>query len=309
MTFFSKFPLTQYVFNGTKSSTSVAVNLLTCAKFIDLMPERSNKCYVDYLVQDGEKPEHIADRVYGESQYHWLVLMANEIYNPYFDWPLSSWELDAYIEDKYKGSTLFYNCVGTEATQFKIANTNTLLPDIKSHFVAGNTLTQVQGSHTVTATITEWNPTFRKLVVNDMSGGSFSTAYKTTTNNKDGVTFEATPQKFISSNADTVHHFVDDFANYLDPFGKINYYQYDDNRTFSRSNVFFNNKDGLPSYGSVGLTGINDFMLNKYINGTQNNTITNRMYEIIENDFRRRIKILRKEYSGMVIAQLETLFK
>lgn len=309
MSFFKKFPLTSYIFDGTKSNSSVVVNLLTSAKFIDLMPERSDKCYSDYLIQDGEKPEHIANRVYGDSQYHWLILMSNQIYNPYFDWPMPSWELDDYIENKYPGSVIFYDCIGTEATQFKIANTNTLIPDIKSHFVIGNKITQIQGNNTVTGTIVNWDPTFRKLIVDNIDGGSFSTAYITTSINKDGIIFEATPKKTMISNADTVHHFVDDFANYLDPFAKINYYEYDDNRTFARTNVFFNNKDGIPSYGSVGLTGTNDFMLNKYINGSQNNTITNRMYEIIQNDYKRRIKILKQEYSGIIVSQLEKIFK
>jgi hypothetical protein len=309
MAFFNKFPLTRYVFDQNKSSSSVAVNLLTSAKFMDLMPERSEKCYVDYLVVDGEKAEHIAHRVYGNSNYHWIVFMANQIYNPYFDWPLSSWELDDYIEKKYKGSALFYDCIGSEATQFKIKNTNTFLPEIKSHFIVGNTLTQVQGTRTIIGTIIEWNPTYRKLVVDDINGGAFSASYVTTSTNKDNIEFEATPKKTMISNADTVHHFVDDFANYLDPFAKINYYEYDDNRIFARRNVFFNNNDGIPTYSNVGNTGINDFMLNKYINGNQNNTITNRMYESIQNDYRRHVKILRKEYSGTIVRQLETIFK
>ena len=76
----------------------------------------------------------------------------------------------------------------------------------------------------------------------------------------------------------------------------------------TQQNVFYKNKDGLPQINSVGATGNNDFVLNKYINGTQNNTITNRFYETIENDIKRSIKILRIEFVENLTKQLEKLF-
>jgi hypothetical protein len=309
MTFFSKFNTVSYTFDKTTAGFSDAVNILNSARFIDLLPERSNKCYVDYLVKDGEKPEHISDRVYDRPDYHWIVLMSNEIYNPYFDWPLSTQELDSYIENKYPGTAIFYDCIGTQATQFYRKNSTTLLPQSKSQFIVGNTLTQNQGSRTVTATITEWVPTYRKLVVNNVSGGTFNTSYDTTSTNQDGVEFVATPKKVILYNADAVHHFLDDFNNYLDPYGRLNYYEYDDNKIYARQSIFYKNDLGLPTSDSVGVAGVNDFILNKYINGYQENAVSNRRHEEIENDKKRAIKVLRPEYVPKIIKQADALFK
>jgi hypothetical protein len=309
MAFFNNFSIIPYKFDLQQTNAVAVVNLLTSAKFLDSFPERSNKCYVDYLIKDGEKPEHIAERVYQRPDYHWVVLMSNKIYNPYYDWPLSSQDLDSYVYVKYPGVAIFYDCVGTEATQFYRSGTNSLLTTYKSHFVVGGTLTQNQGNKTVTGTIVEWDPTFRKLVVDNVQGGSFSTSYVTVSENSDQIEFQATPKKIVNYNADAVHHFIDDFNNYLDPYAKINYYEYDDNRIYATKSIFYNNKDGMPSSSSVGLTGTNDFMLNKYINGSQNNTITNRMNEEMENDFKRNIKVLRPEFLPAILKQFEKLFK
>lgn len=311
MSFFKNFPLIFYNFDSTKSSSSAAINVMVSAKIIDTLPERSNKCYFDYLVRDGEKPEHISDRVYKRPDYHWLIIMANRIYNPYFDWPLSTSELDGYVEKKYPGVAIFFNCIGTEATQYKIVNSDRYLTEQKSYFLVGQTLKQVRGNITVTGKIKSWDPTFRKVVVDDIEGGVFSLedGYLCTSTNVDDVEFEATPKKIVLSNSDSVHHFVDDFNNTLDPYAKINYYEYDDNKVYAKKNIFYQNGT-LPRADSedVGAQGTNDFMLNKYINGTQNNTITNRLYENMQNDIKRQIKILKPEFIEPIVKKLETLF-
>lgn len=309
MTYFRNFPSTYYNFDNTSTKVSVALNLLVSARMIDLLPERSNKCYVDYIIKDGEKPEHIAYRAYDRPDYHWVILMTNTIYNPYWDWPLSQEELNSYIDLKYPGIAMFFDCVGVEATRFKISNTDTLLPQNKSSFVRGNIVKQIQANKTITGKIIDWNPTFRKLVVDDIDGGMFNSSNKITSENIDGITFEASLKKEVLQHPDSVHHFVDDFNNYLDPYAKINYYEYDDNKIYSSKNIFYNNSSGLPRPTTMGLTGTNDFMLNKYINGSQNNTITNRLFETFENDNRRVIKVLKTEYVSNIITQMETILK
>jgi hypothetical protein len=311
MAFFKNFPLTIYNFNSSSSSTNEAVNVLVSAKIIDIMPERSNKCYLDYIVRDGEKPEHIANRIYKRSDYHWIVIMSNRIYNPYFDWPLSVSELDDYVAKKYPGTAIFFDCIGTDSTEFKIVNSDRYLTEDKSYFVVGNTLTQTRGNSTVTGTIKSWDPTFRRVIVDDIQGGIFTDDgdFKCTSTNIDGVEFELDPKKVILYNSDSVHHFVDDFNNNLDPYGKINYYEYNDNKIYVKKNIFYDNSS-LPKRNStdVGQQGTNDFMLNKYINGTQNNTITNRMYENMQNDIKRKIKILKPEFIDPIIKKIETIF-
>lgn len=56
---------------------------------------------IEYYVGEGETPEIVADKIYGSSKYHWLVLLANNITDVQREWPLSQNSLTAYIKDKY----------------------------------------------------------------------------------------------------------------------------------------------------------------------------------------------------------------
>ena len=57
--------------------------------------------YDSYDIVDGETPEIIAEKFYGSSQYHWVVMLVNEMYDYRSDFPLPYPELKAHIEDKY----------------------------------------------------------------------------------------------------------------------------------------------------------------------------------------------------------------
>ena len=54
-----------------------------------------------YDVEDGEKPETVAYRIYGSTHLFWVICMVNNIENPYYDWPLSNLQFENYMKDKY----------------------------------------------------------------------------------------------------------------------------------------------------------------------------------------------------------------
>ena len=58
--------------------------------------------YLSYTLDDGDKPEDIANYYYDSPDYAWLVLMSNDIVDPYTEWYKSSEELDAYIKVQYE---------------------------------------------------------------------------------------------------------------------------------------------------------------------------------------------------------------
>jgi len=67
-----------------------------------------NSVYLDtYTVKDGQTPEHIAYKLYGDAQYHWIVLLANDILDVYHEWPMSTDSLIKMCKDKY-GETSIY---------------------------------------------------------------------------------------------------------------------------------------------------------------------------------------------------------
>ena len=55
----------------------------------------------NYDVKDGEKPEDVAFKWFGNAQYHWVILMTNNITDRYYEWPLTQPQFQEFIEDKY----------------------------------------------------------------------------------------------------------------------------------------------------------------------------------------------------------------
>lgn len=57
--------------------------------------------YDEYDVMDGETPEIIAEKVYGNPAYHWIIMLANDRYDYINDFPLSTYNLEKHIKQKY----------------------------------------------------------------------------------------------------------------------------------------------------------------------------------------------------------------
>lgn len=54
-----------------------------------------------YDVKDGETPEMIAHKLYGDSNLHWLILYVNNITDRYHQWPMSTIQFEEYVSEKY----------------------------------------------------------------------------------------------------------------------------------------------------------------------------------------------------------------
>lgn len=57
--------------------------------------------YEYYDIVDGETPEIIAEKIYGNPTYHWIVMLANDMYDYRKDFPLTQLQLERYVSDKY----------------------------------------------------------------------------------------------------------------------------------------------------------------------------------------------------------------
>lgn len=57
--------------------------------------------FLPYTIKEGEKAEDIAYYYYGSTEYTWLVYLANNIIDPYHDWPLDEEDFNKYIIQKY----------------------------------------------------------------------------------------------------------------------------------------------------------------------------------------------------------------
>lgn len=57
--------------------------------------------YDEYDIIDGETPEIIAEKIYGNAEYHWIVMLTNDMYDYRADFPLTQLQLEKYVDDKY----------------------------------------------------------------------------------------------------------------------------------------------------------------------------------------------------------------
>ena len=55
----------------------------------------------NYDVRDGEKPEDVAYKWFGDAQLHWVILMTNNITDRYYQWPLTQPQFQEHLTDKY----------------------------------------------------------------------------------------------------------------------------------------------------------------------------------------------------------------
>lgn len=93
MKYFSKVPLVTY--NGQS-----ARNLLARAKLSDDTKQNSTIFY-PYTVDGESRTDILSYKYYDHSDYMWLVWMANEVVDPYYDVALSQINLEAHVAKKY----------------------------------------------------------------------------------------------------------------------------------------------------------------------------------------------------------------
>jgi hypothetical protein len=97
--YFKSFPYTFYSLNDT-STVQLVTDITTRVTLSDEVKENLG-LFDEYDIRDGETPELVADKFYGNPQLHWLILHYNEIIDPRFDWPLDTNNLNRYAAGKY----------------------------------------------------------------------------------------------------------------------------------------------------------------------------------------------------------------
>ena len=99
MSYFDMFPNIYYSAKGDGKFT-IQKNLLARLKINEKL--KQNILGFDYYdVKDGETPEMIAHKYYGDVNLHWTILVANEIVDYYEDWPMSVQRFEEFVKEKY----------------------------------------------------------------------------------------------------------------------------------------------------------------------------------------------------------------
>lgn len=97
-----------------------AIDITTSIKIKTFIKQYRGILSTPYVVKDGERPDQISSRFYGTPDYDWLVMLVNDVYSIYDDWPKSSITLSNYVAEKYGSvgaaqiSYKYYNSYGDE---------------------------------------------------------------------------------------------------------------------------------------------------------------------------------------------------
>lgn len=102
--YFDKFPLVAYNIDRTKfgvSEYTAATNIMVRLRVIR---ESLNAAfhYYEYTIKSFERPDIVAENVYGNPELHWLVLLTNDIIDPLYGWPLEYDQFENYMANKYR---------------------------------------------------------------------------------------------------------------------------------------------------------------------------------------------------------------
>jgi hypothetical protein len=100
MAYFTYFPQIFYSFDTANADYSLVTNVMSRVKILREVLDNS-LLYYKYEIKEGETPEIVAYNFYGDVQKHWIILYANSIIDPKYDWVLHSKELENYIISKY----------------------------------------------------------------------------------------------------------------------------------------------------------------------------------------------------------------
>ena len=57
--------------------------------------------YDTYDVKNGETPESLAFKLYGDAELHWVIMLLNDITDRYHDWPMTEAQFSQFVQDKY----------------------------------------------------------------------------------------------------------------------------------------------------------------------------------------------------------------
>ena len=297
--FFSKFPILSYPSNiGDEKKYVLARNIIRRIAFSEQV-KNANGAFIEYNIKDGERPEHIADRVYGNSEDHWILLLANNIIDPYHQWYKSSTALQEYMLKKYSNFSIFF----TNTSDSYLYNTN---------FYSDCTLTQ--GDYV--SSVLEYHPTLSKIVVNGLfvSGNA-------TVKIASGTDVSIRIKRVLSSDfavnrfehQTSVENSLSPKSVIVDPLTKqtTNYNNYNNLIVTGSKPPETGIRQNTVLSGSVlnfwetyigRYMGVSGEFVNSY-------AVTNFAHENLLNESRRKIKVLHPRYVDTVKKEIENLLK
>lgn len=336
MSYFSKFKSILYNFSKNNRKIDYNINevtdITTRIKIVNTFNKNSIFNYNVYKIQDGERPDTIAYKEYNDPKLHWIILLFNEIKNPLFEWPKNNFEMDSFIGEKYKGTSLFLNIHGifkqNETPTDKFCRCEKNQFNLESYEIPIGSQIKLKKTSNIeylgnVISFNTKNGELRVLFNNqDFSDDEIRTnpnnyqeimmSVKNRRNNStEEINIKNSCLTIINQTKNSLHHFEKN-GNYIDflvPYNEV----LDDSYLESPSSVnkIFENEGGF--YG--GEFCFSNTILGEYFDcddTTQINSdylVTNISYEYTENEKKREIFLPRKDSLSSIIKNFNRLMR
>ena len=155
--------------------------------------------YSYYRITEGERPDVVATRLYGDSTLYWTFFLVNENLQDFSDWPKSNSLFVKFMNRKYPGTCLEASS-STDIVSYDHSKTET--DQLASRkFTLGEKVSQ---SSSVYGFVTDINPTHNRITLNSVIG-TF-TASSTVTGADSGKSFTISS---VVSEQNAIHHYTD----------------------------------------------------------------------------------------------------
>ena len=150
--------------------------------------------YEYYYVNDQDRPDVLASKLYGDATLYWLFWMVNDQFATFNDWPKSQSILERFIARKYSGKALVSN------------QQSDIVSSSDSKFLQGEKV--VGSTSSAFGYVTKIDPTNKQVILNDVQG---------TFQDNETVTGSQSTKSFTISSvrnfSDSPHHYVNSDGN------------------------------------------------------------------------------------------------
>jgi hypothetical protein len=114
--------------------------------------------FTKYKIKGNDRPDNVAYEVYGDANLDWLVLTCNNIINVYDEWPLSQFDFENYLLEKYGTYENINATHHYETTEVKNTAGVVVLPaglEVDSNYSISFYDDRIEGMTTVSSPVTE----------------------------------------------------------------------------------------------------------------------------------------------------------
>jgi hypothetical protein len=150
--------------------------------------------YNYYRITEGERPDVVASKLYGDGTLYWLFFLVNENLQDFNDWPKSNQLFLKYMDRKYSGTCLEASS-STDIVSYDHVN------EESSKFTLGEKVSQ---SSSVYGFVTDVNPTHNRITLNSVLGTFTTNSTATGADSEKSFTISS-----VVDEQNAIHHYTD----------------------------------------------------------------------------------------------------